>query len=90
MNLSHIQHRYSDMYRCFTFTFFNDREGLPHGLAVSGTKFNISKVEVKDYAYKFFCHFIYGSQQFTAYIKLECPGERSFFDEMVIIDLLLS
>ncbi|NXS56232.1 IL1R1 protein, partial [Brachypteracias leptosomus] len=49
-------------------------EGLPHGLAVSGTKFNISKVKVKDYAYKFFCHFIYGSQQFTAYIKLEHPA----------------
>ncbi|KFV39031.1 Interleukin-1 receptor type 1, partial [Tyto alba] len=50
-------------------------EGMPHGLAVSGTKFNISEVKVKDYAYKFFCHFIYGSQQFTAYIKLECPGK---------------
>ncbi|NXX50604.1 IL1R1 protein, partial [Tricholaema leucomelas] len=49
-------------------------EALPHGLAVSGTKFNISKVEVKDYAHKFFCHFIYGSQQFTAYIKLEHPA----------------
>ncbi|XP_021394083.2 interleukin-1 receptor type 1 [Lonchura striata] len=51
-------------------------EGLPHGLAVSGTKFNISKVKVKDYAYKFFCHFIYGSQQFTAYIKLEYPAQN--------------
>ncbi|XP_067994289.1 interleukin-1 receptor type 1 [Melanerpes formicivorus] len=48
--------------------------GLPHGLAVSGTKFNISKVEMKDYAHKFFCHFMYGSQQFTAYIKLERPA----------------
>ncbi|NWR87102.1 IL1R1 protein, partial [Furnarius figulus] len=53
---------------------WNFREGLPHGLAVSGTKFNISKVKVKDYAHKFFCHFIYGSQQFTAYIKLERPA----------------
>ncbi|XP_030906916.2 interleukin-1 receptor type 1-like isoform X2 [Melopsittacus undulatus] len=49
-------------------------EGMPHGLAVSGTKFNISEVKVKDYAHKFFCHFIYGSQQFTAYIKLESPA----------------
>ncbi|XP_041324393.1 interleukin-1 receptor type 1-like isoform X3 [Pyrgilauda ruficollis] len=51
-------------------------EGLPHGLAVSGTKFNISKVKLKDYAHKFFCHFIYGSQQFTAYIKLEYPSQN--------------
>ncbi|XP_039246506.1 interleukin-1 receptor type 1 isoform X3 [Pipra filicauda] len=51
-------------------------EGLPHGLAVSGTKFNISKVKTKDYAHKFFCHFIYGSQQFTAYIKLERPARN--------------
>ncbi|NXX53042.1 IL1R1 protein, partial [Scopus umbretta] len=51
-------------------------EGMPHGLAVSGTKFNISEVKVKDYAHKFFCHFIYGSQQFTAYIKLECPAQN--------------
>ncbi|XP_027760842.1 interleukin-1 receptor type 1-like isoform X2 [Empidonax traillii] len=51
-------------------------EGLPHGLAVSGTKFNISKVKAKDYAHKFFCHFIYGSQQFTAYIKLERPAQN--------------
>ncbi|KAM9593982.1 interleukin-1 receptor type 1 isoform 2-T7 [Morphnus guianensis] len=49
-------------------------EGMPHGLAVSGTKFNISEVKVKDYAHKFFCHFIYGSEQFTAYIKLERPA----------------
>ncbi|NWX19001.1 IL1R1 protein, partial [Aegotheles bennettii] len=49
-------------------------EEMPHGLAVSGIKFNISKVKAKDYAHKFFCHFIYGSQQFTAYIKLECPA----------------
>lgn len=69
--------------------FVIDREGLPHGLALSGTKFNISKVKVKDYAHKFFCHFIYGSQQFTAYIKLEHPGKRSLLDKM-IIDLLLS
>lgn len=81
MHLSQIKHRYSVTYRCFPFTFFNDREGLPHGLAVSGTKFNISKVKVKDYAYKFFCHFIYGSQQFTAYIKLEYPGKRPFLDK---------
>uniref|UniRef100_A0A8C0FKT8 IL1R1 protein n=1 Tax=Bubo bubo TaxID=30461 RepID=A0A8C0FKT8_BUBBB len=58
------------------YPFFNDREGMPHGLAVSGTKFNISKVKVKDYAHKFFCHFIYGSQQFTAYIKLERPAQN--------------
>ncbi|NXS43332.1 IL1R1 protein, partial [Balaeniceps rex] len=51
-------------------------EGMPHGLAVSGTKFNISEVKVKDYAHKFFCHFIYGSQQFTAYIKLERPAQN--------------
>ncbi|XP_032908809.1 interleukin-1 receptor type 1 isoform X1 [Catharus ustulatus] len=51
-------------------------EGLPHGLALSGTKFNISKVKVKDYAHKFFCHFIYGSQEFTAYIKLERPAQN--------------
>ncbi|XP_075380688.1 interleukin-1 receptor type 1-like isoform X1 [Mycteria americana] len=51
-------------------------EGMPHGLAISGTKFNISKVKVKDYAHKFFCHFIYGSQQFTAYIKLEHPARN--------------
>ncbi|KAI1241684.1 hypothetical protein IHE44_0005171 [Lamprotornis superbus] len=51
-------------------------EGMPHGLAVSGTKFNISKVKEKDYAHKFFCHFIYGSQQFTAYIKLEYPARN--------------
>ncbi|KAM9567904.1 interleukin-1 receptor type 1-like isoform 4-T4 [Guaruba guarouba] len=56
--------------------FFNDREGMPHGLAVSGTKFNISEVKVKDYAHKFFCHFIYGSQQFTAYVKLESPARN--------------
>ncbi|NWI16477.1 IL1R1 protein, partial [Crypturellus soui] len=49
-------------------------EGMPHGLAVSGTKFNISKVKVKDYAYKFFCHVVYGSRQITAYIKLERPA----------------
>lgn len=55
---------------------------MPHGLAVSGTKFNISKVEVKDYAHKFFCHFIYESQQFTAYIKLEHPGKRSHLDDV--------
>ncbi|XP_051500038.1 interleukin-1 receptor type 1-like isoform X1 [Apus apus] len=54
----------------------NHREGKPHGVAISGTKFNISKVEVKDYAHKFFCHFIYGSQQFTAYIKLERPAQN--------------
>ncbi|KAM6284802.1 interleukin-1 receptor type 1-like isoform 5-T5 [Spheniscus humboldti] len=51
-------------------------EGMPHGLAVSGTKFNISKVKVKDYAHKFFCHFIYGTEQFTAYIKLERPAQN--------------
>ncbi|NWU65021.1 IL1R1 protein, partial [Pterocles burchelli] len=51
-------------------------EGMPHGLAVSGTKFNISKVKVKDYIHKFFCCFIYGSQQFTAYIKLERPAQN--------------
>ncbi|XP_030331609.1 interleukin-1 receptor type 1-like isoform X2 [Strigops habroptila] len=51
-------------------------EGMPHGLAVSGTKFNISEVKVKDYAHKFFCHFIYGSQQFTAYVKLESPAQN--------------
>ncbi|XP_071601272.1 interleukin-1 receptor type 1-like isoform X2 [Heliangelus exortis] len=56
--------------------FFNDRKGMPHGVAVSGTKFNISKVEVKDYAHKFFCHFTYGSQHFTAYIKLERPAQN--------------
>ncbi|XP_057278320.1 interleukin-1 receptor type 1-like isoform X1 [Pezoporus wallicus] len=56
--------------------FFNDREWMPHGLAVSGTKFNISEVKVKDYAHKFFCHFIYGSQQFTAYLKLESPARN--------------
>lgn len=59
---------------------------MPHGLAVSGTKFNISEVKVKDYAHKFFCHFIYGSQQFTAYIKLESPGKRSNLDNIVIKD----
>ncbi|PKK32523.1 interleukin 1 receptor, type I [Columba livia] len=48
-------------------------EKMPHGVALSGTKFTISKVEVKDYAHKFFCHVIYGSRQFTAYIKLEYP-----------------
>ncbi|XP_061233672.1 interleukin-1 receptor type 1-like isoform X2 [Neopsephotus bourkii] len=51
-------------------------EGMPHGLVVSGTKFNISEVKVKDYAHKFFCHFIYGSQQFTAYVKLESPARN--------------
>ncbi|XP_008496332.1 interleukin-1 receptor type 1 isoform X2 [Calypte anna] len=51
-------------------------KGMPHGIAVSGTKFNISKVEVKDYAHKFFCHFTYGSQHFTAYIKLERPAQN--------------
>ncbi|NWH63945.1 IL1R1 protein, partial [Geococcyx californianus] len=51
-------------------------EGMPHGLAVSGTKFNISEVKMKDYAYKFFCHVTYGSQQFTAYIKLERPVQN--------------
>ncbi|XP_065533798.1 interleukin-1 receptor type 1-like isoform X2 [Lathamus discolor] len=56
--------------------FFNDREGMPHGLAVSGAKFNISEVKVKDYAHKFFCHFMYGSEQFTAYIKLESPARN--------------
>ncbi|XP_027639690.1 interleukin-1 receptor type 1-like isoform X1 [Falco biarmicus] len=58
------------------YPFFDDREGMPHGLVVSGTKFNISKVEIKDYAYKFFCHFIYGSQHFSAYIKLERPARN--------------
>ncbi|NWH75035.1 IL1R1 protein, partial [Piaya cayana] len=51
-------------------------EGMPHGIAVSGTKFNISKVKGKDYAHKFFCHVIYGSRQFTAYIKLERPAQN--------------
>ncbi|XP_072193465.1 interleukin-1 receptor type 1-like isoform X3 [Excalfactoria chinensis] len=51
-------------------------EGLPHGIAVSGTKFNISEVKLKDYAYKFFCHFIYDSQEFTSYIKLEHPVQN--------------
>ncbi|NXV19092.1 IL1R1 protein, partial [Cepphus grylle] len=54
--------------------FYEER--MPHGLAVSGTKFNISKVKVKDYAHRFFCHFIYGTQQFTAYIKLERPARN--------------
>ncbi|XP_074002320.1 interleukin-1 receptor type 1-like [Numenius arquata] len=54
--------------------FYEER--MPHGLAVSGTKFNISKVKAKDYAHKFFCHFIYGTQQFTAYIKLERPARN--------------
>ncbi|XP_025921793.1 interleukin-1 receptor type 1 isoform X1 [Apteryx mantelli] len=49
-------------------------EGMPHGLAVSGTKFNISEVKVKDYAHKFFCHVVYDYQQITAYIKLERPA----------------
>ncbi|NXI62831.1 IL1R1 protein, partial [Anseranas semipalmata] len=51
-------------------------KGMPHGIAVSGTKFNISEVKVKDYAHKFFCHFIYSSQQFTSYIKLERPAQN--------------
>ncbi|XP_075594762.1 interleukin-1 receptor type 1 isoform X5 [Balearica regulorum gibbericeps] len=51
-------------------------EVTSHGLAVSGTKFNISHVKVKDYAHKFFCHFIYGSQEFAAYIKLERPARN--------------
>ncbi|NXH23337.1 IL1R1 protein, partial [Bucco capensis] len=51
-------------------------EGMPHGLVVSGTKFNISKVTLKDYAHKFFCHFIYGSHHFTAYIKLDQPAQN--------------
>lgn len=51
-------------------------EGMPHGIAVSGTKFNISEVKLKDYAYKFFCHFIYDSQEFTSYIKLEHPVQN--------------
>lgn len=63
---------------------------MPHGLAVSGTKFNISKVKVKDYAHQFFCHFIYGTEQFTAYIKLERPGKRSHLDKMVINDAYFS
>ncbi|NXO04660.1 IL1R1 protein, partial [Rhinopomastus cyanomelas] len=54
--------------------FYEER--MPHGLVVSGTKFNISVVDVKDYAHKFFCHVIYGSQQLTAYIKLECPAQN--------------
>lgn len=63
---------------------------MPHGLAVSGTKFNISEVKVKDYAYIFFCHFIYDSRQFTAYIKLERPGKRLHLDKMVINDAYFS
>lgn len=63
---------------------------MPHGLAVSGTKFNISEVKVKDYAHKFFCHFIYGSEQFTAYIKLERPGKKSHLDKMEINDAYFS
>ncbi|KAM6292829.1 interleukin-1 receptor type 1-like isoform 3-T4 [Porphyrio hochstetteri] len=51
-------------------------EVMSHGLAVSGTKFNISQVKQKDYAHNFFCHFIYGSQEFTAYIKLEPPARN--------------
>ncbi|NXP51376.1 IL1R1 protein, partial [Heliornis fulica] len=51
-------------------------EVMSNGLAVSGTKFNISQVKVKDYAHNFFCHFIYGSQEFTAYIKLEPPARN--------------
>ncbi|NXL84334.1 IL1R1 protein, partial [Alectura lathami] len=51
-------------------------EGMPRGIAVSGTKFNISKVELKDYAYKFFCHFIYDSHEFTSYVKLERPVQN--------------
>ncbi|NXS92250.1 IL1R1 protein, partial [Jacana jacana] len=54
--------------------FYEER--MPHGLTVSGTKFNISKVKAKDYAHKFFCHFIYGTRQFTAYIKLERPARN--------------
>ncbi|NWU90725.1 IL1R1 protein, partial [Upupa epops] len=54
--------------------FYEER--MPHGLVVSGTKFNISVVKVKDYAHKFFCHVIYDSQQFTAYIKLERPAQN--------------
>jgi len=63
---------------------------MPHGIPVSGTKFNISEVKVQDYAYKFFCHFIYGSQQFTAYIKLERPGKRPRLYKMVINDAYFS
>lgn len=59
---------------------------MPHGVALSGTKFTIAKVEVKDYAHKFFCHVIYGSRQFTAYIKLEYPSKRSHLDKIVIYD----
>ncbi|XP_010726154.1 interleukin-1 receptor type 1-like [Meleagris gallopavo] len=51
-------------------------EGMPHGIAVSGTKFNISEVKLKDYTYKFFCHFFYDSQEFTSYIKLEHPVQN--------------
>ncbi|POI26053.1 hypothetical protein CIB84_010196, partial [Bambusicola thoracicus] len=61
-------------------------EGMPHGIAVSGTKFNISEVKLKDYAYKFFCHFIYDSQEFTSYIKLEHPGKLPHLDKIMIID----
>ncbi|XP_032297763.1 interleukin-1 receptor type 1-like isoform X3 [Coturnix japonica] len=60
-------------------------EGLPHGIAVSGTKFNISEVKLKDYAYKFFCHFIYDSQEFTSYIKLEHPvSDGKIYDAYVL------
>nr|XP_013809698.1 PREDICTED: interleukin-1 receptor type 1 isoform X4 [Apteryx mantelli mantelli] len=58
-------------------------EGMPHGLAVSGTKFNISEVKVKDYAHKFFCHVVYDYQQITAYIKLERPAVISTADEKI-------
>lgn len=70
----------------FFFLFPNEREGMPHGIAVSGTKFNISEVKLKDYAYKFFCHFIYDSQEFTSYIKLEHPGKLPHLDKIMIID----
>ncbi|PKU41227.1 interleukin-1 receptor type 1-like isoform x2 [Limosa lapponica baueri] len=63
--------------------FYEER--MPHGLAVSGTKFNISKVKAKDYAFKFFCHFIYGTQQFTTYIKLERPvSDGKIYDAYVL------
>lgn len=70
----------------FFFLFPIEREGMPHGIAVSGTKFNISEVKLKDYAYKFFCHFIYDSQEFTSYIKLEHPGKLPHLDKIMIID----
>lgn len=46
------------------------------GLLCLEQKFNISEVKLKDYAYKFFCHFIYDSQEFTSYIKLEHPVQN--------------